>query len=314
MAKSYITQEVFEDTLISLLRDRGYETKVIEFGGKLGPERKLVETNYKHVSCAAAIRLDELYTEYMKRLTDGRPIMMEDIINQMIKAFNSKPSDDCVYEHIEELLFSWDAVKPRLFLNICNRYRNHDYIKGKVFEYVEDLALVPKICIENSNNAMFSCLISESLLGEWGVTKEKVLEEAKRNSENIFPALFGTTQEIAAHMMKDALKDGVQDNIPIALTLMMMPSRFHVVTTTNNDTAAALFYDGMLDKMSKEFDGFFFIIPSSSREFLIMTGDNTTSPEELSEMIRDANKGVAENEILSDHAYVYKNGKFSSFV
>ena len=59
-------------------------------------------------------------------------------------------------------------------------------------------------------------------------------------------------------------------------------------------------------------------IPSSSAEFLVLPGNDTDlTPEGLSAMIRSVNidkDTIDPKMVLSNHAYVYKNGKFSSFV
>ena len=316
MAKSYITQEVFEDILMSLLHDAGYETEVIEIEGRIGPERKLLQKERQKHSLTAAVRIDELYEDYMRDLTEGHPVMMDTVVNKVIEAFHTTPPIGYTLDEVKKILGDWQEVKQRLFLDICNRYKNHDYIKGKVFEYIEDLALVAKICINRSNGQTCSCPVNEDMVAEWGVTKEEVMTEAKKNAENIVPAIFGNSQEVAGMMMSNILENNAEADILPMLALMMAPPNFHVITTVNNDTAAALFYDGMMDKVAEEFNGFFFVIPSSNKELLILPGDDFTTPAELSSMIQDVNNSdrVTEDEILSDHAYVYKNGKFSSFV
>lgn len=316
MAKSYITQEVFENILMSLLHDAGYEAEVIEIEGKIGPERKLVQKDRPEYSCTVAVRIDELYEDYMKGIKHGHPVMMDTVVNEVIEAFNTSLPTGYNPDRVNKIMKSWEEVRQRLFLNVYNRYRNHDYIKGHVFEYIADLALVAKICISRANGQTCSCLVDEDMLKKWGVTKEEVMAEAKKNAENIVPAIFGSTQEVAEIMMSNALENNAKVDMLPALALMACPPAFHVITTINNDTAAALFYDGMMEKIADEFNGFFFVIPSSNKELLILPGDDFTTPEELSSMIQEVNNSgcVPKDEILSDHAYIYKNKKFSPFV
>ena len=78
-----------------------------------------------------------------------------------------------------------------------------------------------------------------------------------------------------------------------------------IVTTRDNFTGASLFYDGVLEMIAKQFDGFFYILPSSTCEFIIVPGKNCPYPEELSRMVSDINiRAVSPDCVLSDHAYV----------
>lgn len=86
-----------------------------------------------------------------------------------------------------------------------------------------------------------------------------------------------------------------------------------VVTTRDNFTGASLLYDGVLEMIAKQFDGFFYILPSSTCEFIIVPGKSCPYPEDLSRMVSDINiRAVSPELVLSDHAYVYRNGKIGS--
>lgn len=63
--KSNITLEVFESIVIEQLKERGYNTKIVETPGKLGSEHRLIKTPCKD-GLAAAIRIEEIYYDYVK--------------------------------------------------------------------------------------------------------------------------------------------------------------------------------------------------------------------------------------------------------
>ena len=79
-----------------------------------------------------------------------------------------------------------------------------------------------------------------------------------------------------------------------------------IVTTKDNFTGASLFYAGVLEMIAKQFYGF-------TCEFIIVPGKSCPYPEDLSRMVSDINiRAVSPDCVLSDHAYVYRNGKLDS--
>lgn len=61
--KSNITLEVFESIVIEQLKERGYNTKIVETPGKLGSEHRLIKEPCKN-GLTAAIRIEEIYDDY----------------------------------------------------------------------------------------------------------------------------------------------------------------------------------------------------------------------------------------------------------
>lgn len=88
--KSNITLETFEGIVIEQLKERGCNTKIVETPGKLGSEHRLIKTPCKD-GLTAAIRIEEIYDDYMKRLTSGHPVLMEKVVDGIIESFNMKP-------------------------------------------------------------------------------------------------------------------------------------------------------------------------------------------------------------------------------
>ena len=71
--------------------------------------------------------------------------------------------------------------------------------------------------------------------------------------------------------------------------------------------AAAILYEGLLEQCVRKFPGDVFVIPSSVHELLLVSAEDVWSAQEMTEMIRCVNQtGVAPEEILSDHVYIYR--------
>ena len=68
--------------------------------------------------------------------------------------------------------------------------------------------------------------------------------------------------------------------------------------------AAAAFYPGVLEEVSREVGGNVFILPSSTEEVLALRADDPREYRELERMVREVNRTtVRPSERLSDHVY-----------
>lgn len=320
--KSNITLETFEGIVIEQLKARGYNTKIIETPGKLGPEHRLInETDEKCNACktSAVIHIEQVYNDYMKQYIKGRPPMMESVVKEIIDLLNNKEKSDAVDNFIKAVK-SWDTAKTRLILSVCNAELNASYLEGKVFERIEDLALVPRVCADITEKTVSSSMISKELMKSWGVTEDEVMRAAKSNAPKLLPPVIMDSYAVAMKMVAEMKQSGEAPDLINEKDVMSMISHspMIIVTTQVQFTGASLFYDGILEYFANALDGHFYIIPSSSAEFLVLPGNDTDlTPEELSAMIQSVNidkDTIDPKMVLSNHAYVYKNGKFSSFV
>lgn len=321
--KSNITLETFENTVIEQLKERGYSTKIIEVPGKLGPEHRLInidEAAEKSDGCkmSASIHIEQVYNDYMEQYMKGRPPMMESVVKEIIGLFNDNEKPDFVNNFIKAVK-SWDMAKTRLILSVCNAEINASYLKGKVFERIEDLALVPRVCADITDGVISSSMISKELMKSWGITEDEVMREAKSNAPKLLPPVIMDSYAVAMKMVSEMKQNGeVPDFDEKDILPMISHSSMIIVTTAAQFTGASLFYDGILEYFANALDGYFYVIPSSSAEFLILPGNDTyLTPEEISAMIQSVNvdKDIIDPKmVLSNHAYVYKDGKFSSFV
>lgn len=308
------------------MKERGYNTKIIEITGKLGPEHRLVNvddlTERRNVyKMSAAVNIEQVYNDYMKQYMKGRPPMMESVVKEIIGLFNDNEKPDFVNNFIKAVK-SWDAAKTRLILSVCNTELNESYLEGKVFERIEDLALVPRVCADITKETVSSSMISKELMKSWGVTEDEVIREAKRNAPKLLQPVIMDSYAVAMKMISGMKQSGEVPNFIDEKDILPLPMISHssmiIVTTALQFTGASLFYDGILEYLANALDGYFYIIPSSSAEFLVLPGNDTDlTPEELSAMIQSVNvdKDIIDPKmVLSNHAYVYKDGKFSSFV
>ena len=208
------------------------------------------------------------------------------------------------------MIKSWNEAKDRLFVAIYNKNRHAEYLNGNVHTCIEDLAITPRLLIRNFEDGdVMSTMISQELLKSWGKTKEEIIAEALKMAPVIMPIEIHNMGNLVKEMLFNMKEAG--ESIPEGLETP--DSDMIIVTTRDNFTGASLFYDGVLEMIAKQFDGFFYILPSSTCEFIIVPGKSCPYPEDLSRMVSDINiRAVSPELVLSDHAYVYRNGKIGS--
>lgn len=314
MIKTKISLETFENIIVALLREKGYDTEIVIWEGTGGPEHHLEKKrneNEKSKRLFISINIEKVYNWYINNLNNGKPPLLDDVVDQIVSDFETEVPE-CIAESAANI-HSWDWAKNRLILALYNTEMHAEYLKGKVYEKIDDLAITPRIYIGETSNVMPSTLVDYHMLEGWGVTKEEVMQQAKISAAQLLP-LYVADIESLLFGFKD--KNVIDVNKQKVSDIIKEPS-LYAITTNVNSSGASLFYEGVLDELAKIFGGFFFIIPSSLREVLVMPGDKAMSPEELSAMITDINniKGVVEpEEVLANHGYVYYHGKVSAYV
>lgn len=315
MVRTNITLETFENIVISLLKEKGYDTEIVTWSGTRGPEhrlvRKKVEKTGSKLRISTSIKIEFIYNHYMEQLSSGNPPLLDDVVDSIISDLESElPAE---LNDIADKIKAWDWVKDRLILSLYNTELHEEYLKNKVYDTIDDLALTPRICVNISNDGIASTLIDYHMLKDWGVTKEDVMQQAKISSPRLLPLritdvrnlFFGFSSENIIDINSQKLSDVISEPVMYAITTNMVTS------------GASIFYEGVLDELSDIFGGFFFIIPSSLCEVIVIPGDKAMSPEELSEMIESVNSSnsiVKPEEVLANHAYVYYHGKVSAYV
>lgn len=237
--KSNITLEVFESIVIEQLKERGHNTKIVETPGKLGSEHRLIKTPCKN-GLTAAIRIEEIYDDYMKRLTSGHPILMEKVVDGIIESFNMKPPVN--YASVLTMLESWDEAKDRLFIVVYNKDRHAAYLKDNVYTCIEDLAIVPRLLIGRIGDGVMSIMVSQKLLKTWGKTEKEVMTEAFKSAPVVMPIEIRNIGNLVKEMLFNMKEAG--ESIPEGLETP--DSDMIIVTTKDNFTGASLFYDGVL--------------------------------------------------------------------
>lgn len=193
---------------------------------------------------------------------------------------------------MKETITDYETAKELLCVTLVNRELNKDaeYLKKEFL----DLYIVPELVVDDFVSGFGTVKIRKSWLDAWGVTEDQLYADAIKNSEKLLPATVKSMKELFAERFSIEA-DTIPDN-----------GMFIITNSKMLNGASAVLYDGVLEELSARMDSDLVIIPSSIHECLAVSADEF-SPLCVTEMVKEVNESaVDDQEILSDHAYLYR--------
>ena len=109
MIKTKVSLETFENIIIALLREKGYDTEVVIWEGTGGPEHHLEEKrneNEKSKRLFISINIEKIYNWYINNLNNGKPPLLDDVVDQIVSDFETEVPE-CIAESATNI-HSWD--------------------------------------------------------------------------------------------------------------------------------------------------------------------------------------------------------------
>lgn len=212
-------------------------------------------------------------------------------------------------------LNEYEKIKNKLFIRIHNVSGNERVLSNAPHRKICDLAVTYHILIDVDDDEMGSTLITNELLTQYGVSAEKLHDDALKNSMQILPARVEPLEKIINRML------GLDGSVaPETFDEQLQEDGFDqelMVVLTNEkriNGAAAILYPGILKKIAERMGSDFYIIPSSVHETILLRMDDSVSVEELRKLIYSINRSeVQEKDRLADSAYRYcrESGKIT---
>lgn len=231
---------------------------------------------------APIIPLDSFFNRYQ----DNENI--NDLADEIVDTYQ-RLADPVSVKGFKEAITDYETAKELLCVTLANRELNKDaeYLKKEFL----DLYIVPKLVVDDFSSGFGTVKIRKSWLDAWGVTEEQLYADAIKNSEELLPATVKSMKELFAERYSTDISDN---------------GMFIITNSKMLNGASAVLYDGVLKELSARMDSDLIIIPSSIHECLAVSADEF-SPLCVTQMVKEVNESeVDDQEILSDHAYLYK--------
>ena len=197
-------------------------------------------------------------------------------------------------------------VRNRICYKLVNAERNKEMLSDMPHIRILDLALVFYVLLNIDKDGTQTIAVRNYMQDIWKVSTETLYEEAKQNTSRLFPCDIKPMRDIIREMMELEMdKDSVDeyfDMMPeedVPVEMYVISNKFRI------SGAVAIFYKDVLKNLANQLDCDLYILPSSIHETIAVPASMGT-PEELAEMVHDANMNVVQlSERLSNQVYHY---------
>ena len=274
-----------------------------------GTRRKGLTLTEKGINIAPTIFLEEYYQRFCMGL-----------------------SEECVAGEVLELYarvrfrHSWEAkklkdygyVKDRIVYRLVNRKANQELLEKAPFRPFLDLAIVYYVMVEAAESGTAAMMVCKEHQELWQVTEEELYQRACRNTRRILPEEFSAMKTVIMELSEAFLEEagnpkseGEPEKEPQDGPEEVASDVMYVLTNRlRSHGAAAVLYEGCLEKIAAELACNYYVLPSSIHEVILTPDRHGFSYEELSSMVKEINESqVREEEVLSDHAYYYDRNR-----
>lgn len=197
--------------------------------------------------------------------------------------------------------FTVENAQKCITFSLMNKERNKELLEKCPYIDVCDMAAAARWHMPDEE----SFLVNYEILAKLQLTKEELMEIAKKNTEN---GKF-TCKEMTASMREIMLKNGFsQEMINEAIPMLQTP--FYIITNENCfDGSYAVLSDTFMKKAADQLGcEELYLLPSSRHEMLVANPELPLDPQRLKEIVVEVNsnsKVISAEDFLSDSIYKY---------
>ncbi len=257
----------------------------------------LVITQEKE-SISPTIYLDGFYQDYLKGKAFGR--IVEEIIHLYKENKVKVPIN-------MDFFLDYKAVRGRIFQKVIHYEKNRELLDNIPHKRFMDLAVVVYYAYMNDFLGRGSIQITVSHLDKWGISEEKLFEDASKNTREKLGVEILGMKDMLTELFFDNQCDADAAQVKEAVSYVERDVSMHVMTVKGRYFGAACICDTeMLKCFSERCNRNFYILPSSIHELILIPDTGFENPENLRRMVREVNaEHVEEEEQLSDNVYYF---------
>lgn len=265
-----------------------------------GTERTGILIETPGVNISPTIYLEEYYENYR----EGSSL---ECIADEIMEFYETIRQERSWDH-EEIL-SYEGVKDRVVFKLINTARNRRFLRKVPHIPFLDLSIVFYVLLEATKEGTAAMSVTAEHIRRWGTKTDRLWADAVKNVRRLLPAeLFTMEQAVKEIIRKNAgCGDGSCTENLLENAAGAHDSMYVLSNNLRNYGAACIVYPHMLELIGDILKTDYYVLPSSVHEVVITPCCRDMKGEELDDMVRDINETqVAEEEVLSDHAYLFE--------
>ena len=241
----------------------------------------LVLVNAGQVS--PTIYLDDMYGYYVKGHS------MEETMQSIAELY-----EDSVIQVPDDFsaMFDFENAKENLVIQLINTEQNEELLESLPHREFCDLSVICAVRV-SIDGMEGNVKVSDALLKRFGVTEDELFEAAYKSNKKAAPYCIFDIRDMLS---------GCIGGMPEEL------ERGTMLVLTNQEKslgASFMLYDDMMQRVAENFDGDFYIIPSSIHELIAVKADGN-DPEALMDMVESVNACCVDmKEQLSNQVYRY---------
>lgn len=229
---------------------------------------------------------------YYHRYLNG--VSISDIFEDILQTYHeNKPFEDFDISVFKD----FSKAKERIVVKLVNYKKNKELLLEIPHIQFHDLALIFVCSVSDFLDEYATILIHNQHLNMWGVSLEELYQIGMKNSPEMLPCRY--------ERMEDYFERIMDNPFPFLADL-------HMYLLTNQikiHGATCMVYPGLLKELADKLQDNLIIIPSSIHEVLILPEKSTKGTytlADLKNMVCEANDTqLTDDEVLSDHAYLY---------
>ncbi|MGN0363867.1 MAG: DUF5688 family protein [Bilifractor sp.] len=194
----------------------------------------------------------------------------------------------------EHFFRNYEEVRQNLQCRLISAEKNKEFLREVPHQKWMDLAIICVYELHADDYSDCAIQIRNEHLALWDIDPEQIMKDAIKAAVRTDDILF----EPLVRILEEELEE--DDDLPDS-PLYLLSNKNRVYGAVN------IALPGVTERIAKKLAGDYFIIPSSIHECLILPDDGTYSAKELNKMVSSINQtNVAEQDVLSDHVYIYK--------
>ena len=195
-----------------------------------------------------------------------------------------------------ESISDYEQMKTRLSMEVVSAERNAELLQTVPHEKMEDMAVVYRFILDQSDSGNGTILVTNQMLEQYGITKEQLRADALEIAPEIRPAeirgMLEVMNEMAPGMLPEIAPEDEQ------MFVASVPDKIH--------GAGVIAYPNFMEDAVQKMGGDFFVLPSSIHEVLLVKDNGQMSAKELENMVKEVNATQVEPaDQLTDHVYHY---------
>ena len=275
------------------------EVKISQVIKNNGQEFDALQIRKEGENITPSIYLNGIFDDMEKNNKD-LDMVMQQIADTRISADRSQ-----LPVSIDDIT-NFDSIKDKIDCRLLNMEKNEEYLKDRPFTQVEDLAVVYSIDLGgNDIDGKMSTVITDNLMGQWGISTEELHSVAMENLENSDSKFMSMRDTIVALMFPDM--DPSDPTIDMMLPPMDPDKVMYVLTSDDKMYGAKqLLNTEKMDDIAEQLGGDFIVLPSSIHESIILPNAAGIDKNELEGIVQSVNSTVLEaQDFLSDNVYCY---------